>query len=115
MIINAKKNNEIKELNTRIKREIIQRTDKYRFLGEWYNEKGNHETSMKDKENKISTIINQTKYYGDPYKVGELALQVRLQIFESTIIPTIFHKHGVKSQIKKGNNWRKCKEEELHH
>ena len=91
IVINAKKNNEIKELRTKIKRGAIKRTDKYRYLGEWYNEKGNHETSLKDKENKISTMINQTKYYGDPYKVGELAIQVRLQLFESTIIPTILH------------------------
>ena len=30
------------------------------------------------------------KYYGDPYKVGDLALQVRLVIYISTVIPTLF-------------------------
>ena len=31
------------------------------------------------------------KYYGDPYKVGQMAFQVRVQIFQSTVIPTIYH------------------------
>ena len=33
--------------------------------------------------------IAQIKFYGDPYKVGNMALQVRIQIFQSTVIPTI--------------------------
>ena len=36
-------------------------------------------------------MINKTKYYGDPYKVGHLALQVSLEIYRSTIVKTIFN------------------------
>ena len=39
------------------------------------------------------------KYYGDTYKVGNMAFQVRLEIFESTVIPTIYHNVETWSKI----------------
>ena len=92
MIIHPKKQSEkIQELKSKVKRGIIRRTKEYKFVGEWYNEKGNHEKSIKTREDKSFGIIPQIKYYGDPYKVGNMALQVRLEIFMSTVIPTIYH------------------------
>ena len=91
MIVNPKRNNNnIEKLHSVIKRGEICRTHEYRYLGEWYNEKGNHEKSIQEKEKKVDFMIGRTKYYGDPYKVGYLALQVRLEIYKSTIIPTIY-------------------------
>ena len=60
------------------------------YLGEWYNEKGNHDKSLAEKSNKINYMISKIKQYGDSHKVGHLALQVRLQIYNSTVIPTIY-------------------------
>ena len=91
MIVRPKKESKEKKfLKTTIKRGKIGRTDTYRLLGEWYNERYDHETSLKVKENKIPGMIAQIKHYGDTYRVGNMALQVRIQIFTSTVIPTIY-------------------------
>jgi hypothetical protein len=36
-------------------------------------------------------MITQIKYYGDVYKVGNMAHQVRIEIFQSAAVQTIFH------------------------
>ena len=102
LIINPKKGSEkIQELENQVKRGKIKRTHEYKFVGEWYNEKGNHEKSIKAREEKAVGTIAQIKFYGDPYKVGNMALQVRIQIFQSTVIPTIYHDIEAWSKISK--------------
>ena len=86
-----KKSKNIEELHTKIKRGTIRRTKEYKYLGEWYNEEYNHKKSIQVRENKAMGMISQIKYYGDTYKVGNMAPQVRMEIFQSTVIPTIFH------------------------
>ena len=104
MINNPKKESKnIQELRNRVKRGEIKRTNEYKYLGEWYNEKGNHEKSIKAREGKAMGIIPQIKYYGDTYRVGNMAIQVRIQIFESTVIPTIFHDIEAWSVISKSD------------
>ena len=68
-------------------------------MGDWYNEKYSHETSINARASKVPGIITQIKYYGDTYKVGNMALQVRMQIFESTVTQTIYHKVETWSKI----------------
>ena len=46
------------------------------------------------------------KYYGDTYKVGNMALQVRTTIFESTAIPTIYHNVETWSKISWRSRWK---------
>ena len=47
MIINAKKDSKnIQELKTQVKRGKIRRTTEYKYVGNWYNEKYNHDTSL---------------------------------------------------------------------
>ena len=102
MIIKPKKGSKnIQELETQVKRGKIRRTQKYKYVGNWYNEKYNHETSIKAKANKAQGIISQIKYYGDSYKVGNMVYQVRMQIFESTVVQTIYHNVETWSKITK--------------
>ena len=100
MIIHPKKESrDVQKLKTQVKRGEIERTKEYKFLGEWYTEKGNHERSMQVKESKCPGMIAQTKFYGDPYRVGGMALQVRIQIYLSTIIQTVYHNVEAWSKI----------------
>ena len=102
MIIKPKKGSKnIEELETQVKRGKIKRTREYKYVGNWYNEKYNHETSIKAKAGKVPGIITQMKYYGDSYKVGNMVYQVRMQIFESTVVPTIYHNVETWSKITK--------------
>ena len=90
LIVNPKRNNTMDKLRNQIKRGEIERTKEYKYVGEWYTEEGTHKKSLSEKEKKVPVLTNKVKYYGDPYKVGDLALQVRLVIYISTVIPTLF-------------------------
>ena len=90
MVINPKRGNEIQTLRNTIKKGKIGRTKEYKYVGEWYTEKYTHQKSISEKQKKVNIMINKIKYYGDPYKVGYLALQVRLTIYSSTAIPTLY-------------------------
>ena len=46
LIINPKRKNKEEKLNNQLKQGEIQRTSEYRYLGEWYTEKGNHKQRM---------------------------------------------------------------------
>ena len=102
MIINPKKKSQklqLQQLETKVKRGDIKRTTEYKFLGEWYTEKGNWDKSIEVRENKSKGIASQIKYYGDPYRVGNMSMQVRMQIFRSTAVQTIYHEIEAWSKI----------------
>ena len=90
LVINPKKNNNVKALKNKIKRGEIQRSQEYMYLGEWYTEKYNHQKSLTEKRSKINIMIKKVKEYGNKYVVGDLALQVRFQLYERVVIPTLF-------------------------
>ena len=101
MIAHPKKNNNIEKLDNQITRGEIKRTKEYKYLGDWYNEKYTHEKTITMKINKINYMIGRVKYYGDPYKVGHMALQVRLTIYKSTIIHSVYTNVETWSKISK--------------
>ena len=102
MIINPKrKSHDIQELNTTVKRGKIKRTKEYKWLGEWYTENGKREKSIKERKNRTVGMISQIKFYGDVYKVGNMAHQVRLEIFQSTVIQTVYHEVESWSNVNK--------------
>ena len=82
-----------------MKRGEIKRTTEYKFLGDWYTEKGNWDKSTESRESKSKGIAAQIKYYGDPYRVGNMSTQVRMQIFRSTAVQTIYHEIEAWSKI----------------
>ena len=56
MVVNPKRNNKIEKLRNCIKKGNICRTYEYNYLGGWYNEKGNHEKSLQEKEKKVGIL-----------------------------------------------------------
>ena len=53
LIVNPKKKNQAtNKLKTQIKRGEIQRATEYKYVGEWYTEKSNHEKSNHRKKEK---------------------------------------------------------------
>jgi hypothetical protein len=102
MIVNPKKKSQdIQELRTTVKRGKIGRTKEYQWLGEWYTENAKHEKSIQERKNKSIGIIAKIKFYGDVYKVGNMAHQVRIEIFQSTVVQTIYHDVEAWSKISK--------------
>ena len=82
MIIDKKKNKKY-DIHLNVRRGEIQQTDEYKYLGEWYNEKGNHTTSINKRQEKIHYFIKQIKYYGNEFEQGKYALNTRVKINKS--------------------------------
>ena len=100
LIINKKKNKKYNiELN--IKNGLIKQTNDYKYLGEWYNEKGDHSTSIAKRRERELYYIKQIKFYGNEYKLGKSTLIRRLKIYKTVIIPTIFYNVETWSNINK--------------
>ena len=91
MIMNPKRETNVNKLKNKIKRGEIERTKEYVYVGEWYTERDSHAKRISEKDKKIGHMINKIKdHYGSPYKVGQLALQVRLFLYKTIAIPTLF-------------------------
>ena len=102
MIINKRKNKEYcNNIKLSVKSGEIEITKEYKYLGEWYNEKGNHATSIKKKKEKINYYIKQIKIYGNERVIGKYAMLTRIKIYKTIVIPTIYHNVEAWSNINK--------------
>ena len=100
LIINKKKKKKYNiELN--IKNGLIKQTNDYKYLGEWYNEKGDHSTTIAKRRERELYYIKQIKFSGNEYKLGKSILITRLKIYKTVIIPTIFYNVETWSNINK--------------
>ena len=91
MIRNKKRNKDYHDIKLEIKCGEILKTNEYKHLGEWYNEKGNHSTSIKKKQEKINYFIKQINIYGNKHVIGKYAMVTRLKIYKTIVLPTIYY------------------------
>lgn len=92
LVVNVMKKKNV-EFNpkTEVKLGKIIQIKEYEYLGSWYNEKGDHLTHIKKKMEKMNFFISEIKRYGSSYKFGNMAMQVRMKIYETMVFPTIFY------------------------
>ena len=101
LIINKKKNKNYGEISLDVKKGKIKTTNEYKYLGQWYNEKGDLSTTIEKKKQKLPVYIKQTKFYGNEYRLGKYTLLTRIKIYKTMIIPTIYHNIETWSRISK--------------
>ena len=101
MIVNKKRNKDYSNIKLEVKSGQILNTSEYKYLGEWYNEKGNHSTSIKMKKEKINYYIKQIKIYGNEHVIGKYAILTRLKIYKTVVLPTIYYNVETWSNITK--------------
>ena len=101
ILIVDKKKNKTYDIKLNIRKGEIKLTNDYKYLGEWYNEKGDHITSLKKRKEKINYYIKQIKNYGNEYKLGKYALMTRIKIYKTVVFPSIFHNIETWSRITK--------------
>ena len=88
LVIGKKK--EEQEVKGTVKEGEIQAVTQYKYLGEWYSEKGDHSISIQKRKEKIEYMIHEIRKYGDVGRVGKMALAVRIKIYETVVVPTVF-------------------------
>ena len=101
LIINKKKNREYNDIKMSLKGGEIKLTNEYKYLGEWYNEKGDHSTSIKKRESKIGLYIKQIKVYGNDYLLRNYTLDARLKLYNTIVIPSLYYNIEAWSHITK--------------
>ena len=90
MIIKAGKE-KTEEIDIEIKRGKLQETDKYKYLGNWLNNKGNFQTQLDAIKTKAPGMIEELKRIASASKIGECDLKGQLLIYESTVIPSLLY------------------------
>ena len=101
ILIVDKKKRKTYNIKVSVKKGEIKQTNEYKYLGEWYNEKGDHKTSLKKRKEKINYFIKKIKYYGNEFKLGKYALMTRVKIYKTVVFPSIFHNIEAWSSINK--------------
>ena len=101
LIIKPKAKSTIKDINTEVKWGRIEQVSEYKYLGEWYNSKGNHETSMKKRMEKTDFMSREVRRYGDECIVGNEAIRTRIKLYQTIVVPSIFHNIETWSNISK--------------
>ena len=101
LITGKKKNKEYDVSKLQVKRGCISLATEYKYLGQWYNEKGDHSTMIGKIEEKQGFYIQQIKHYGNEFKIGDYALPTRLKIYNVVVVPTAFHNIETWSRISK--------------
>ena len=91
ILIAGKKKNKTYEIDAYVKRGKIVITDEYKYLGKWYDERGDNRLAIEKKKTKIGYFIQKVKQYGNEYKIGKYALSARIKIYKSIVRKTIYH------------------------
>ena len=100
LIVNKKKK-KLYDIKLKVRLGEIKQTNEYKYLGEWYNGKGDHTTSLAKIKEKITYFIKQIKFYGNEYKLGKYTLMTRIKIYKTVVFPSIFHNVETWSSISK--------------
>ena len=97
--VGKKERHDKEPFKTQVKKGPIEMVSEYKYLGEWYHESGNKELNLKKRNMKVDYFISEIKRYGDVNQVGELALEVRMMIYETVVVLTLFANIETWSQI----------------
>ena len=87
----GKRNEQVEELDVEIKQGKIPQTDEYKYLGNWANEEGNMDKQLEVMEKRVGGVAREANLIGSYENVGDMEVVVKLLLYESTMVPTIFY------------------------
>eukprot|EP00794_Sanderia_malayensis_P015001 gene15001-16550_t len=88
MVIKGRKE-KIEEPEIKVKKGDIQRTEKYKYLGNWIDEKGSLEVQIEELERKSYSVIAEIMKIGKEELLGKLSTEAGLIMYEKTVVPMI--------------------------
>ena len=65
-------------VNERVNDGEIERTNEYKYLGWWFNEKNNADRQMEELESKLDYMVREVQSAGSWNKVGTCDAQIQL-------------------------------------
>ena len=88
MIMRNKKEDD-GEVKLCVGRGNIEKIDRYKYLGDEYDEKGSNPTKIEGRMAKLRYMANEARQQGSYHKVGNSDMQVRKILIEATIIHSV--------------------------
>ena len=80
-----------KTISNKVKTGHIQRVQEHKALGTWFKEDGLLNAEIENKKAKLPLMISTTKKQASPSNLGILAVEGRLKLIETVVIPSILH------------------------
>ena len=95
------------EVNIEVGKGRIERTEKYRYLGNMIATKGGVAGQLEEIKRKLVGIVGEVKNIGERRKVGRMDCSVRLMLWERVVVPTMLF------NLETWTYWRESDWEEL--
>ena len=90
MVINTGKE-ETEEIKEEVKEGLVKECQEYEYLGFWINQQGNCQLQIEKRSKKIKGEIAAIKSLASYNNVGPTYFNVRLQLYESCILPSLLY------------------------
>jgi hypothetical protein len=107
MVMKTGKRNEIvDELEVEVKQGKIPQAEEYKYLGNWANEDGNMDKQLQVMESRIGGVVRDANLIGSYENVGDMEVVVKLLLYESTMIHTVFYNMEAWTNMRIGDKQR---------
>ena len=87
VVDSAKGNSEVIEES--VKSGQVTEANEYKYVGFWVNKQGNCKLQIERKKGKIKSEVVALKSVANSYTLGETYINVRLELYESSIVPSL--------------------------
>ena len=89
MILSRKDN--LQELDLSVRQGKIMESEKEKYLGNLFNNKGNNSNKIKNSTERVIPVMDIINNNTTTYHVGHLATQIRLYLVRNLGIPSVYH------------------------
>ena len=101
MVINTG-HDKLKSVNESINDGEIEKTDEYKYLGWWFNEKNSADRQVTELESKLDYMVREIQISGSWNRVGQADAQIQLMLYKKIVVPTLLYNMETASNMKKG-------------
>ena len=78
-------------ISSTVKNGRIERVKEHKMLGTWFDETGEYGINIRKKKEKLQFMISTIRNQGSPAKVGKYAIETRLKLAETVVIPSLLY------------------------
>ena len=99
MVIGRNKK-EMEMITSKVKNGRIERVKEHKMLGTWFDETGDYGINIRKRKEKLPFMLATIKHQGSPTKVGVYAVEARLKLAQTVIIPSLLYNAEAFQQYK---------------
>ena len=90
-IVRIGKGKNKEEATIELKKGQVKEVEKYKFLGNWINERGNMTDQIEEIESRVEAITSRIIKLTKEEELGKLSTDARLVVYKRTAVPTLIN------------------------